>query len=244
MSQRQCLPVEDDDSDVDSEINFNLAQISAHKYLKSVRLEREQIKEIVSAEIPESCIIQNEPVQISNKRQFQSKEWQEHQKDLFENIRSKICIIRNKNIEDRVLKELPMNIEEEIECIKYCRENEPLLSIILTMDSYRQIENFVEMLADYFFENVEDLKLKNLNDVCDELVWIGKWAYALLACLRIPLGPEVHNSIRMIAKACLNILDHFKTQSNLPYDSKQFIHLNLLVTIIANNFHQYDLLSL
>jgi hypothetical protein len=63
MSQRQCLPIEDDDSETDSEINFNLGQISAHKYLKSVRLEREKIKEIVSVEIPDNCVLQqNEPV--------------------------------------------------------------------------------------------------------------------------------------------------------------------------------------
>lgn len=183
-------------------------------------------------------------MQRSVKRQFQSKEWQEHQKDLFENIQSRICKIRNNNIEARMLKELPMNVEEEIECIKYCRDNEPLLSIILTLDCYRQIENFIELLADFFDDNIEDFKLKTLNDLEEELVWIGKWTYALLACLRIPLSPEVHNSIRIIAKACLNILDHFKVISNLPYDSKQFIHLNLLVTIIVNNFHQYDLLSL
>ena len=142
------------------------------------------------------------------------------------------------------MKELPMNIEEEAECINYCRDNEPLLSIILTLDSWSQIENFVEILADFFDENLEDLKLKSLDILCEQLIWIGKWTYALLACLRVPLGPEVHNSIRMIAKACLNILDHFKEKSNLPHDSKQFIHLNLLVTIIVNNFHQYDLLSL
>ncbi|KAL7046087.1 hypothetical protein ACKWTF_002470 [Chironomus riparius] len=244
MSQRQCLPIEDDGSDTDSEINFNLAQISAHKYLKSVRLEREQTKEIVSVEIPENCIVENELVQRSVDRQFQSKEWQEHQKELFENIRSKICIIRNKNLEDRMLKELPMNIEEEAECISYCRDNEPLLSVILTLDSYRQIENFVEILADFFDENLEDLKLKNQDILGEQFIWIGKWIYAFLACLRVPLCPEVHNSIRMIAKACLNILDYFKEKRNLPYDSKQFIHLNLLVTIIVNNFHQYDLLSL
>lgn len=143
-----------------------------------------------------------------------------------------------------MLKELPMNIEEEIECINYCRANEPLLSVILTLDSYRQIENFVEILADFFDENIEDIKSKNLHDLSEELAWIGKWTYALLACLRIPLSPEVHNSIRMIAKSCLNILDHFKATSNLTFDSKQFIELNLLVTIIVNNFHQYDLLSL
>lgn len=67
MSQRQCLPIEDDDSDTDSEINFNLDQISAHKYLKSVRLEREKTKEIVSVEVPDNCNIQNEMVNKLNK---------------------------------------------------------------------------------------------------------------------------------------------------------------------------------
>lgn len=53
MSQRQCLPIDDlDDSDTDSEINFDLSQISAHKYLKSVRIERDRCQETISVTIP------------------------------------------------------------------------------------------------------------------------------------------------------------------------------------------------
>lgn len=64
MSQRQCLPIDDNESDSDMEINFDLNQISAHKYLKSVRMERESIQEIVSVEIPQN-LNTNENVQVS-----------------------------------------------------------------------------------------------------------------------------------------------------------------------------------
>ena len=64
MSQRQCLPIDDNESDTDSEIDFNLSQISAHKYLKSVRLERERTQEIVSVEIPVNCHLPNVQVNL------------------------------------------------------------------------------------------------------------------------------------------------------------------------------------
>jgi hypothetical protein len=66
MSQRQCLPIDDVDSDSDSsEINFDLEQISAQKYLKSVRLERERTKEIVTVDIPNNYNTREYNIEVS-----------------------------------------------------------------------------------------------------------------------------------------------------------------------------------
>lgn len=148
------------------------------------------------------------------------------------------------NRDDKLLSELPMNIDDENECINYCKDNEPLLSVIFTLDSYRQVENFLELLADHFTEIFEDLKSKDLEGISTEFAWLGRWTYALIACLRIPLSPEAHNSIRIIAKNCIYLVDHFQSLNDVPSDSLQLLPLNLLITIIVNNFHQHDLLSL
>jgi hypothetical protein len=47
MSQRQCLPVDDDDSPMSDE-EFDLSKMSAIDYLKQVRFERRKIPQIVT----------------------------------------------------------------------------------------------------------------------------------------------------------------------------------------------------
>lgn len=134
-----------------------------------------------------------------------------------------------------------MDIEDEDECIKYCQQNEPLMSIIFTLDSHHQVENFIELLAEYFTENLDDFKSKNINEMVNDLGWFGRWTYSLIACLRIPLSPEAHSSIRTIAKNCIALIDHYQELDHSIFNA---LPLNLLITIIVNNFHQHDLLSL
>ncbi|KAG5677306.1 hypothetical protein PVAND_007075 [Polypedilum vanderplanki] len=229
MSSRQCLPI-DEDSSSDSELNFNLEEISALKYLKQVRSERKKIPKIVSIDIPEKY----RDIEIKTKeeklRKFdQTKEWQDVQKDAFEQLQSKINKIReNADYERNILEILPVDLSDANECISYCKENDPKLSFMLALDQGR-LENLIEQLATYLAENIE-----NNTDNC----WITKWIYSSLACLHLPLDPEMHSSIRVIAKACIQLLDNQKNENknDLPY--------KLLITIIANNFHQFDLLSL
>ena len=52
MSQRQCLPIDNEESSKDSEFNFDLGQLSALEYLKKVRSGRKKLPQIVTKEIP------------------------------------------------------------------------------------------------------------------------------------------------------------------------------------------------
>lgn len=54
MSQRQCLPIDDEENEdsSDSEMDYDVTQISALKYLQKVRNERKKIPQIVTSSIP------------------------------------------------------------------------------------------------------------------------------------------------------------------------------------------------
>lgn len=54
MTQRQCLPIDDElyEESSDSEIEYDVTQITALKYLKKVRIERSKIPQIVTSKVP------------------------------------------------------------------------------------------------------------------------------------------------------------------------------------------------
>lgn len=54
MSQRQCLPFDEEEipESSDSEMEYDITQISAFKYIQKVRSERRKIPEIVTSTIP------------------------------------------------------------------------------------------------------------------------------------------------------------------------------------------------
>jgi hypothetical protein len=67
MSQRQCLPVDEDES-TDSELNFDLSNISAAEYLRKVRSERKKVAEIVTCEkVPANKQINAELENVRNR---------------------------------------------------------------------------------------------------------------------------------------------------------------------------------
>jgi hypothetical protein len=125
-----------------------------------------------------------------------------------------------------------VDLNDADDCISYCKENEPKLSFMLALDQGR-LENLIEQLANYLSENLESTT---------DFSWMTKWIYSSLACLHIPLDPEAHNSIRVIAKSCIQLMDD--NSSETPAKTSDYLPYKLLITIIANNFQQFDLLSL
>lgn len=144
-------------------------------------------------------------------------------------------------LEEKIVPELPFDPTEEEESLKYCEENEPLMSVLLAMDQ-GHYEHLTEILANFLSDKVEDSEfLENVKQ--SQVSWITKWIYSLLACHFSILAPEVHSSLRVIAKACILIMNHLKTLPDPP-DFLTLLPYNLLTVIIAKSFHQFDLLSL
>lgn len=62
MSQRQCLPIDDDSSE--SEQEFDLSKMSAIDYLKQVRYERKKLPPIVTVHPMTTNQDEEEPVEV------------------------------------------------------------------------------------------------------------------------------------------------------------------------------------
>uniref|UniRef100_A0A8C9FWK8 Gem-associated protein 2 n=1 Tax=Pavo cristatus TaxID=9049 RepID=A0A8C9FWK8_PAVCR len=65
---------------------------------------------------------------------------------------------------------------------------------------------------------------------------LGRWFYALLACLEKPLLPEAHSLIRQLARRCseVRVLEENKNE-------EQVSALNLLICLVSRYFDQRDL---
>lgn len=98
----------------------------------------------------------------------------------------------------------------------------PLLSIVSRMNQ-ATITSVLEYLSNWFGE----------RDFTPEL---GRWFYALLACLEKPLLPEAHSLIRQLARRCseVRLLVGSKDDERVPA-------LNLLICLVSRYFDQRDL---
>ncbi|XP_028251427.1 gem-associated protein 2 isoform X2 [Parambassis ranga] len=65
---------------------------------------------------------------------------------------------------------------------------------------------------------------------------LGRWLYALLACLEKPLIPEAHSSIRQLARRCAQLRSTLDSQ-----EDQKLPALNLLICLVARYFEQNDL---
>ncbi|TRZ02726.1 hypothetical protein DNTS_011102 [Danionella cerebrum] len=65
---------------------------------------------------------------------------------------------------------------------------------------------------------------------------LGRWLYALLACLEKPLLPEAHSLIRQLARRCSAVRAVLENK-----DDDRLSALNLMICIVARYFEQNDL---
>uniref|UniRef100_A0A671M6N9 Gem-associated protein 2 n=1 Tax=Sinocyclocheilus anshuiensis TaxID=1608454 RepID=A0A671M6N9_9TELE len=83
--------------------------------------------------------------------------------------------------------------------------------------------------------------VSKLNQVTSQILifnchCIGRWLYALLACLEKPLLPEAHSLIRQLARRCSAVRANLESK-----DDDRLSALNLMICIIARYFEQNDL---
>lgn len=98
----------------------------------------------------------------------------------------------------------------------------PLLSIV-SRTNQATVTSVLVQLSNWFGE----------RDFTPEL---GRWIYALLACLEKPLSPEAHSLIRQPARRCseVRLLVDSKDDERVPA-------LNLLICLVTRYFDQCDL---
>ncbi|KAK7905271.1 hypothetical protein WMY93_017878 [Mugilogobius chulae] len=97
----------------------------------------------------------------------------------------------------------------------------PFLSIVSRLNQ-STVLGVLEILISWFEEK-------------DFIPQLGRWLYALLACLEKPLIPEAHSSIRQLARRCAHLRSTLGSQ-----DDEKLPALNLLICLVA----RYILMSI
>ncbi|RZF46759.1 hypothetical protein LSTR_LSTR002622 [Laodelphax striatellus] len=100
---------------------------------------------------------------------------------------------------------------------------EPSVSVLLELS-----QDFLSSLLEFF---VEWITKKKTSVLC-----LGKWIYSILACLEIPLLPEMCASLRELSR--LAAVERAQLQVDKNNNAKK---LNLIICLVGRYFNQLDL---
>lgn len=222
------------------------------EYLRQVQLEASLCPEVVVAQIDPKKLKKKQTINASVAGCHAapvgfspSLSWQQHQVGHFSDVRQSIT--KNRShwsshiLDDNVL--MPKLTDEEgwkIFCLgekvylgHTDAEPEPVLDYtkvgfppLLTIVS-RLNQSTVLMVLETLICWLEE------NQFVPQL---GRWLFALLACLEKPLLPEAHSSIRQLARRCAELRSTLESE-----EDEKLPALNLLICLVARYFEQNDL---
>nr|CAD7463099.1 unnamed protein product [Timema tahoe] len=99
----------------------------------------------------------------------------------------------------------------------------PLVSILLSMSQVAILQ-----LLDYHVDWLEQKSTFTYHQ--------GRWLYALLTCVELPLIPETCSTVRTLARECSRIRATLD-----PADENTLDQLNFFICLVTKYFRQYDL---
>ncbi|XP_049453035.1 gem-associated protein 2 [Epinephelus fuscoguttatus] len=238
------------------ELDLNGPPRNPREYLRQVQLEASQCPEVVVAQIDPKKLKKKQTVNASVAGCHAapvgfcpSLSWQQHQVSNFSDVRQSITKNRNhwssQTLDDNVL--LP-KLTDEKGWMRFC-----LGEMVYLGTSSCHTDAEPEPALDYskvgfppFLSIVSRLNQSTVLMVLEILIsWfeehhfvpqLGRWLYALLACLEKPLLPEAHSCIRQLARRCAQLRSTLES----PEDDK-LPALNLLICLVARYFEQNDL---
>ncbi|OCT66381.1 hypothetical protein XELAEV_18042638mg [Xenopus laevis] len=230
----RLLPVEA--CDLPEDYDPSVPPRTPQEYLRRVQIEAARCPDVVIAQIDPKKLRKKQTVSISLSGcqpapdgYSPSLRWQQQQVAQFSAVRQpstedeeswkKFCL------GERLYSDLAaaLNSESQHPGIDYIKVGfPPLLSIVSRM-SQATVTSVLEYLVNWFEE----------RNFTPEL---GRWLYALLACLEKPLLPEAHSLIRQLARRCSQIragVEHKEDDRVSP--------LNLFICLVGRYFEQRDL---
>lgn len=249
----RMLPVEFVDSNT---VDLNGPPRNPQEYLRQVQLEASMCPDVVVAQIDPKKITKKQTVNASVSGCHAAPEgfspslsWQQRQVSNFSDVRQSINKNRNhwtsQTLDDNVL--MPKLTDEE-GWRRFCLGQRVCLGT-----AYSHTDEDPEPELDYsqvgfppFLSIVSRLNQSTVLAVLEILIsWfderdfvphLGRWLYALLACLEKPLIPEAHSLIRQLARRCAQLRSTLVSQ-----DDEKLPALNLLICLVARYFEQSDL---
>lgn len=248
------LPVECDGSG--REMDLSVTPRNPQEYLRQVQLEASMCPEVVVAQIDPKKFKKKQTVNASVAHCpaapvgfSPSLNWQQLQVSNFSEVRQSITKNRrhwsSQNLDDNV--QMPKLTDEE-GWKRFCLGEKVYLdsSVCHTDADAEPALDYNKLGFPPFLSIVSRLNQSTVLMVLDILIsWfeeqeftpqLGRWLYALLACLEKPLLPEAHSSIRQLARRCAFLRSMLTSE-----EDERLPALNLLICLVARYFEQNDL---
>ncbi|XP_056151302.1 gem-associated protein 2 [Lampris incognitus] len=248
----RLLPVEFGDQTRD--VDLNGPPRNPQEYLRQVQLEASLCPDVVVAQIDPKKLRKKQTVnasvagcQAAPVGFSPSLMWQQQQVSNFSDIRQSITRHRkhwsNQNLDANVL--MP-NVNDEEGWKKFCLGEKVYLGNTAYETDPDPGLDYCKMGFPPFLSIVSRLNQATVSTVLEILIsWLeesdfapqlGRWLYALLACLEKPLLPEAHSLIRQLARRCAQLRSTLESQ-----EDEKLPALNLLICLVARYFEQNDL---
>ncbi|XP_042309354.1 gem-associated protein 2 isoform X2 [Sceloporus undulatus] len=229
----RLLPV--GDCDLAEDFDPTVPPRTPQEYLKRVQIEAAKCPDVVVAQIDPKKLKKKQTVNISLSGCQPAPvgfsptlKWQREQVAHFSAIRQprpddeegwkKFCLGEKLYLETAV--QVPSDDSEGIDYVQIGFP--PFLSIVSRMN-----QATVTAVLEY---------LTNWLAAKEFTTELGRWLYALLACLEKPLLPEAHSLIRQLARQCseVRVLEENKNDEKVSA-------LNLIICLVGRYFDQHDL---
>ncbi|XP_072313569.1 gem-associated protein 2 [Eucyclogobius newberryi] len=249
----RLLPVEF--REINEKVDLNGPPRNPQEYLRQVQLEASMCPDVVVAQIDPKKLTKKQTVNASvpnchtaPKGFSPSVSWQQRQVSTFSNVRQSIAKNRihwsSQTLDDNVL--MP-NVTDEDGWRRFCLGRKLCLGTSFNADADPAPElDYSQVGFPPFLSIVSRLNQSTVLLVLEILInWfeekefiphLGRWLYALLACLEKPLIPEAHSSIRQLARRCAQLRSALESE-----DDENLPALNLLICLVARYFEQSDL---
>lgn len=248
----RLLPIEKCDT-----ADFDLSEPprNPQEYLRQVQLEASLCPDVVVAQIDPKKLKKKPTVNVSLSGCqaapvgfSPSFRWQQQQVSNFSEIRQSVNKHRQhwkaQALDDNVI--MPKSDDEE-GWKKFCLgENVYHSPTPRLNDSNNPGLDYVKVGFPPFLSIVSRLNQASVSTVLEYLInWceerefvpqLGRWLYALLACLEKPLLPEAHSLIRQLARRCSEVRANLESKEDETLSA-----LNLMICLVARYFEQNDL---
>uniref|UniRef100_A0A8C8K035 Gem-associated protein 2 n=1 Tax=Oncorhynchus tshawytscha TaxID=74940 RepID=A0A8C8K035_ONCTS len=231
----RLLPVETCGIETGEDVNLNEPPRNPQEYLRQVQLEASLCPDVVVAKIDPKKLRKKQTVNVSlmgcqaAPQGFSpSLKWQREQVSNFSEIRrpkqdaeeqwKKFCLGENV-----YLNSPPTDHVTEDPGLDYVKVGFPPFLSIVSRLNQATVSAVLEYLINWFEER-------------EFVPQLGRWQYALLACLEKPLLPEAHSLIRQLARRSSEVRTNLEHQ-----EDERLSPLNLMICLVARYFDQNDL---
>ncbi|KAG7466233.1 hypothetical protein MATL_G00162710 [Megalops atlanticus] len=246
----RLLPVEISDT---GDLDLSGPPRNPQEYLRQVQLEASLCPDVVVAQIDPKKLKKKQTVnvaltgcQAAPVGFSPSLRWQQQQVSNFSEVRQSINKHRQhwkaQALDDNVIMPKP---DDEEGWKKFCLGENIYYNTTPTQSDDPGLD-YVKVGFPPFLSIVCRLSQASISAVLENLInWfgerefvpqLGRWLYALLACLEKPLLPEAHSLIRQLARRCSEVRANLETKEDETLSA-----LNLMICLVARYFEQNDL---